>query len=622
MRLYSGTSKQFILDNVQNQIADKLKAAFFKYFRYNPSPSEVNSWRNSLRAISLLFQHANLLDHGIILEYQLPLTSKRIDCLICGEDSEGNKNAIIIELKQWDVCKEAPGENEVLTWVGGAERELLHPAVQVYQYKKYLEDLHSSFNGSDGSVHLNACTYLHNYSFLNADVLFAEKFQRILSECPIYTADDTSKMSTYLTAQLDRGNGEEVLKKIESGGYASSKKLMDHVASIIEGRPEYILLDEQLLVFDKVKLEAEQRLKSDKKAVIIVRGGPGTGKSVIAINLMAHLLKNGKDTHYATGSKAFTETLRKKIGARGSSQFKYFNSYSNAKADQIDVLIADEAHRIRETSNNRFTKKTLRSDTPQIEELLKVSKLSVFFIDDRQNVRPNEIGSAEYIKDTAIKMGCEVFEYTLEAQFRCSGSDAFVNWIDNTLGVRRTANVIWDSREEFDFKIVGSPHELFDKIKKKNDEKANSARLVAGFCWPWSDPLADGILNLDVQIGDFKMPWEGKDGFRLAKGIPPASLWAFDPNGVNQIGSIYTIQGFEFDYVGVIIGPDLCYNFENQTWIGLREKSADSVVKRSGEKLVELLKNTYRVLLSRGMKGCYVYFVDKETEKFFKSRIE
>ncbi|MEK7195941.1 MAG: DNA/RNA helicase domain-containing protein, partial [Patescibacteria group bacterium] len=200
--------------------------------------------------------------------------------------------------------------------------------------------------------------------------------------------------------------------------------------------------------------------------------------------------------------------------------------------------------------------------------------------------------------------------------------DAFVNWVNNTLGIKRTANVIWDQKEEFDFQIVDSPQELYVKIKQKSDEKQGSARLVSGFCWPWSNPNPDGTLVNDVKIGNFQMPWEGKDGYKLAPGIPPASLWPNDPNGVNQIGSIYTIQGFEFDYVGVIIGPDLVYNFENQTWIALREKSADSVVKRSGEKLVDLLKNTYRVLLTRGMKGCYVYFVDKETEKFFKSRIE
>lgn len=621
MRLYSGSSTQFLDDTIHNEIGDKLKESFFQYFRYYPSPNEVQSWRNSLRAVSQVFDYSGLNDNGIILEYQLPQTSKRLDCMITGRDQSGNDRAVVIELKQWEKCEMADGENEVSTWVGGAKREVLHPSAQVGQYKMYLQDLHPAFDGDD-SIKLDAVAYLHNYSLLKNDELLATKFTEKIKDNPIFCANDVDIFSNYLRAKLSAGGGIPILERVEGTEYKVSKKLMDHVSQIIKEKSEYILLDEQLIVYDKVLSLVKKGLGKEKKSVVIISGGPGTGKSVIAINLMADLLRAGYDTNYATGSKAFTETLRKKIGVRGAVQFKYFNSYMNSNKDILDVLIADEAHRIRETSNNRFTRKDMKSDTPQIEELIKASKIGVFFIDDNQNVRPNETGSAEFIKDTAIKMGCEVYEYELEAQFRCSGSDAFVNWINNTFGIKRTANVIWDQKEEFDFQIIDSPQELYEKIKQKNIEKKSSGRLVAGFCWPWSNPNSDGTLVNDVKIGEFQMPWEGKDGYRLAPGIPPASLWPNDPNGVNQIGSIYTIQGFEFDYVGIIIGPDLVYNFDNQTWIALREKSADSVVKRSGEKLVDLLKNTYRVLLTRGMKGCYVYFVDKETEKFFKSRIE
>lgn len=622
MRLYSGSSTQFLDDTIHNQIADKLKESFFQYFRYNPSPNEVQSWRNSLRAVAQVFDYSGLVDHGVILEYQLPQTSKRLDCLVTGQDNNKDDRAVVIELKQWEKCESSDGANEVTTWVGGGKREVLHPSVQVGQYKMYLQDLHPSFDGQD-FIKLDSVSYLHNYSPVKDDELFSEKFKEKVKENPIFCADDVDTLSSFLREKLSAGGGIPILERIEETEYKVSKKLMDHVSKIIKEKSEYILLDEQLIVYDKVLFLVKSSLGKDTKSVVIVKGGPGTGKSVIAINLMADLLRAGYDTNYATGSKAFTETLRKKIGTRGAVQFKYFNGYMNSKKDDIDILIADEAHRIRETSNNRFTRKDMRSDTPQIEELIKASKIGVFFIDDRQNIRANEIGSSEFIKDTAIKMGCEIHEYELEAQFRCSGSDAFVNWVDNTLGIKRTANVIWDQKEEFDFQILSSPHELYEKIKQKNSEKQTSARLVAGFCWPWSNPNPDGTLVNDVKIGDFQMPWEGKEGsYKLAEGIPPASLWPYDPNGVNQIGSIYTIQGFEFDYVGVIIGPDLVYNFENQTWIARREMSADSVVKRSGEKLVDLLKNTYRVLLTRGMKGCYVYFIDKETEKFFKSRIE
>ena len=457
MRLYSGTSQQFITDTIHNQIADKLKIAFFNYYRFNPSPGEINSWRNSLRSMSQVFQHADLLDHGILLEYQLPLTSKRLDCMICGKDQEKTDNAVIIELKQWEKCEEAFGENEVLTWVGGAKREVLHPSVQVGQYKMYLEDTHTAFNADTNPVALNACTYLHNYNYYSDDVILSNKFADPLKRFPLFTADDVEILSAYLKGKLSNGEGIDVLKRVEESKYRPSRKLMDHVGNIIKNKSEYILLDEQLIVYDSVLASAKKGFHDKQKTVIIIKGGPGTGKSVIALNLMADLLLKGYNAHYATGSKAFTETLRKIIGTRGSAQFKYFNSYSNADDNVIDVLIADEAHRIRVTSNSRFTAKAKRSELAQIDELLSVSKVAVFFIDDNQVVRPNEIGSVDYIKKTAAQSGLKVCEYELEAQFRCNGSEAFVNWINNTLGIKRTANVIWDLHEEFDFQILFKP---------------------------------------------------------------------------------------------------------------------------------------------------------------------
>lgn len=622
MRLYSGTSGQFIQDSIHNQIAEKLKNAFFGYYRYYPSPAEINSWRNSLRSISQVFQHAELLDHGVILEYQLPLTSRRLDCMICGRDQHKTDNAVIVELKQWDKCEEAYGDNELLTWVGGAKREVLHPSVQVGQYQLYLEDTHTAFNVDDNPVVLNACTYLHNYNYYSDDVIFSEKFRVSLKKYPLFTADNVDNLTDYLRNRLLAGDGLDVLQRIEESKYRPNKKLMDHVGSIIKNKSEYILLDEQLIVYDAVLACAKKGFHDKQKSVIVVRGGPGTGKSVIAINLMADLLLKGYNSHYATGSKAFTETLRKIIGARGSAQFKYFNSYGQAEENAVDILIADEAHRIRETSNNRFTPRSIRSDKAQIAELLSASKVAVFFIDDDQIVRPNEIGSVDYIKKIAADNKIKLYEYELEAQFRCNGSDAFVSWINNTLGVKRTAHVIWDQHEEFDFQIFHSPFDLENAIRDKVS-KGFTGRVTAGFCWDWSLPNEDGTLKNDVVIGEYKRPWDAKpEARRLAPGIPKASLWAYEPNGINQVGCVYTAQGFEFDYAGVIFGEDLVYDFDKQEWFGNHQKSSDSVVKRSKQKFADLVKNTYRVLLSRGMKGCYVYFMNKDTERFFKSRIE
>ena len=258
---------------------------------------------------------------------------------------------------------------------------------------------------------------------------------------------------------------------------------------------------------------------------------------------MADLLRKGYNTYYATGSKAFTETLRAKIGRRGSGQFKYFNSFTKAERDSIDVLVCDESHRIWKSSNGRFTKKDERSDLALIEEILRASKVAVFFIDDKQVVRPKEIGSVAYIKGYAEKHNCKIFEHELEIQFRCNGSDGFVNWVDNTLGIQKTANILWTKNEDFDFKLFDAPDKLEAAIKEKTDE-GYSSRMTAGFCWNWSPPKSDGTLEDDVVIGDFKRPWNAKSdkGF-LAKGIPKSHFWAKIPMESTRLGVFIQLKG-------------------------------------------------------------------------------
>lgn len=295
----------------------------------------------------------------------------------------------------------------------------------------------------------------------------------------------------------------------------------------------------------------------------------------------------------------------------------------DAEANAIDVLICDEAHRIRKSSNNRFTPKVKRSSKAQIDELLWASKVAVFFIDDDQVVRPAEIGSSAHITGSAESSRAVLHEHTLDIQFRCAGCESFINWIENTLHMKNTANVLWNEEEGFDFKILNSPLEVENAIRQKVAE-GFTGRMTAGFCWQWSKKLAeDGGLVKDVVIGDYERPWNAHHSLtRLPPNIPKAQLWAHDPNGIDQIGCIYTAQGFEFDYVGVIVGEDIAYDLDLQAWVGNTGKSKDTAVKRAGARFSQLTKNTYRVLFSRGMKGCYVYFIDKNTERFLKSRIQ
>jgi len=623
MRLYSGTSENFVKDTVQNIIVDKICKEFETYYGRRVNPSELTSWTNSLQFVKNLVEYNSLKDNMIVVEYELPYSNERIDCVFFGKGNEDKNNVVVIELKQWSKAKDCDIGNNIITFTGGAERMVPHPSVQVRGYHYYLKDFVEVFDEPKG-INLTSCVYCHNYSKANDTVLYQSKFSDILKEFPLFSKEDFEIFGNYLKSKLSNGKGLEIFNRFVTSNIRPSKKFLEHALPMVHGQQVFNLLDEQIAANNTIIDRAKKCAKLKNKSIIIIKGGPGTGKSVIALNSLAELLSKGLKVYHATGSAAFTQTLRKIVGFRTALLFKYFNSFVAHKLNEIDVLICDEAHRIRKTSNSRFTKKEFRSNIPQIEELIKAAKVSIFFIDEYQIVRPDEVGSISLIKETAKSYGAEVYEFELKTQFRCSGSDGYLNWIDNTLGIRDTADLFLTKNEKMEFKIFSGPKELLDAIMEKNKEKTNSARLVAGFCWYWSDTNPDGTLKKDVVIGDFEMTWEAKnESKKLAPGIPKAALWAYDPNGVNQIGSIYTIQGFEFDYVGVIFAEDLVYDPNKKEWAGISQNSCDPQVKKAkGEDFVKYVKNVYRTLLTRGMKGCYVYFMDKNTENYFRSRIE
>ncbi len=624
MRLYAGRTTDLIQDATRNVIARRIETAFIDYFRYRPSPSEVRSWEESLSRLSLVLSSAKLTDHGVFLEYQLPQSSRRLDAMITGLDKEKKENAVIVELKQWQDCEPSDAEAMVSTRLGGAVRDTLHPSVQARGYRDYLADMHTAFHEDNDPIRLSACAYLHNYAASVGDPIRAPKFHEDIAISPLFDRTQSTELEEYLETRLHRGEGLPILQRIEKSTLRPSKKLLDHVSAVVSGEPRFFLLDEQRVVFERALAEAKRGFSESRKRVILVIGGPGTGKSVLAANLLGKLSKAELHTQYTTGSRAFTGTLRKILGRRASAQLTYTNNYTSTESNSIDVLICDEAHRIRDKSTSRFMKRQIRiAMPPQIDELINAAKVSIFFIDDLQVVRPGESGSADLIRKAAATANARVWEYQLEAQFRCAGSDAFVNWIDNTLGTRKTANQVWNaSNESFDFRVFRSAGALDSAIRQRQDEGV-SARLVAGFCWPWSKALPDGTLVDDIVIRDFRMPWNARpEATRLAPGIPKAQLWAYDPGGINQVGCVYTVQGFEFDYVGLIWGSDLRFDPSSQQWIADRMVSRDNVVRRSKGNFEAYVRNIYRVLLSRGLKGCYVYCVDDGTAKFLLSRCE
>jgi hypothetical protein len=624
VHLYQGTSEQFIADAVQARLANQLSDRFFQEFRYKPAPSEVMSWQNSLAAMANVVQLADLRDQGIIVELKLPLSSKRLDVMITGSNPAVGDAAVIVELKQWtEVGRSNITDCVTVKYGGGHEKDALHPSRQVAQYQRYLLDTHPAF--SDGAIELNACSYLHFAKYDPTSPLYHADFETLLALNPLFTGSSVNKLAGFLEEHVVGPDDGSILERVVATSFKPHKRLLDYVARVIQNEPVFTLLDEQLVAFNAIMDSVKAAGQNQQEVVFLVEGGPGTGKSVIAVNLVAELSALGLRTLHLTGSKAFTENLRKIVGSRAGAMFKYFRDTATvAPGEKLDVAILDEAHRIRTISTNRFTPAKARNGKAQIDDILDSTKTAVFFIDDLQVVRPGEVGSTDLIRETAAKRGLEVRDFKLEAQFRSNGSDSFIQWVDNTLELARTPQVLWPMDDEFDFRIVPSVRELEHLIRERAGEGA-TARLVAGFCWPWSDPDSAGNLVPDVRVGDWEMPWNAKaDASKLAAGIPKSDFWANDPRGIDQVGCVYTAQGFEFDYVGVIFGPDLVYRPMDGGWVGQPADSFDRVVSR-GVTIAEFaafVKSTYRVLLTRGLRGCYVYLSDEPTRDFLLSRCE
>ena len=621
MHLYTGLSSDFIAQTATSAMTERLASSFEKHYRRKPPDSEVRAWQNSLSRFAHVLELGDLRAQGVIVEYQLPLTSKRLDVMVTGKNASGDANGVIVELKQWDSVEASEIDDCVETFVGGAVRAQLHPSRQAGNYQQYLQDTHTAF--SDGTVGVKACSYLHNMARPKADALFDERFGELVLQYPTYIADGINDLTHLLVNQTGGGEGDAVLAQVIEGRYRPHQRLMNHIADIIQADSRYTLLDEQQVAANHIIARARASQMGDERSVFIIEGGPGTGKSLIALHVLAAMARLNFTANHATGSKAFTENLRKSLGVRARALFHYFNNYTLADEMLLDVLILDEAHRIRQTSNTRFTSAAKRSEIPQVDEIIKAAKVSVFFIDDMQVVRPGEVGSTDIIRDAARRFGAHLYEHELEAQFRCNGSDGFIEWVNNTLEIERTGTVLWERDDPFEVDVVDSPEEL-EAIIRSRDTEHETARLVAGFCWKWSDPDNDGNLIADVTVDGWSMPWNASpNAKRLAAGIPKSNFWATDPGGIDQVGCVYTAQGFEFDHVGVIWGKDLVHR-AREGWVAQSEFSQDSVVKRAARKHPEefrrLVAHTYRVLLTRGMKSCTMYFEDEETRNFVLSR--
>jgi hypothetical protein len=620
--LFAGSLDEFTTLAPASQLTAHLTREFNRRWG-TATESEILSWRNSLTALSEVLEESELDRLGVGVELKLPLTDRRVDVSFVARDSNGDPTAILVELKQWsDVAPSLFPDNVVVFG-----HETLNPAIQVSAYAQYLRDSHSAFS-RDG-FRLSACAYLHNMPRTVVDSINSVDFGS-LEPAPLFSRDDRLELNAFLSRSLSGGGGMELLPNVVSGSYRPSATLLAGIALALEDSSSWTLLDEQRVTYNVVRGQVEAATNAGGKATVIVTGGPGTGKSVIAAHLVVNIGREGRAVVHATGSKAFTTNLRA-LGPNPRSSgalFRYFNNFREhqTQPNAVDVLVADEAHRIRESSNDRFTKSAVQSGISQARELVRAAKVSVFFIDERQNVRPGEIGTVEAIHDAAAAEGSTVTTLSLTAQFRCSGCGGYLEWVDELTSSSPAAVGPWHQAGEYDLRVFETPAQM-EKTLIQLARDGASARLVAGFCWPWSDPRPDGSLLPDVEIGAWRRPWNEKPPEQRKPVRPPPradrhpyTLWATDPARIREIGCIYSAQGFEFDYCGVILGNDLVWRGEH-AWLADKTMSSDPALLRrrlSEDAVRALLSHTYRVLLTRGIKGTFVYSTDAETRALFR----
>lgn len=580
-----------------------------------PSAGEKRSWQASLPALAQDLIETGLGDIEVLVEYQLPFSSKRIDAVLCGtHPKSGNPSIVVVELKQWTSVKAVPGAIDLLAIDAYGQQPVLHPGEQVRGYCEHLASFNRFIENSDAE--LSGAAYLHNWldpKNQNLDLLERTSRSRV------FTGAEKDSWHEFLKSHLSAKDSKEIASALLASKLAPTKQLMDLAAAEIRDREQFVLLDEQQVAYSLVMRAVRQSQESNNKTAIIVTGGPGTGKSVIALSLLGELSRQGRTTLHATGSRAFRNSLQKIAGHKSTQVkklFSYFNSFMTTEPNSLDVLLCDEAHRIRSTSANRYTKAVNRTDVPQVEELLRAARVPVFLLDSNQVVRKGELGTPEYIEQTAKNLGINTIRVDLDGQFRCGGSRSYENWLLDLLALAEEPSHEWEPDGNFEVQTADSAEELEAILRVKNSE-GYKARITAGFCWTWNDPNADGTLPLDVCIGNWHKPWNVK-GDRGVGGYLSGELWAIDPKGFDQIGCVYTAQGFEYDWNGVIFGPDLVWR--TNRWIAVPSGSKDPAM-RGVDPLVfdQLVRNTYKVLMTRGLVGTVLYSVDPETQQYLKS---
>lgn len=610
MIIYKNSVANFHEDVFKGVIANKLENLFLEYNIGRESRGEYRSWNNSLEVISSTLKFSNINeDLWVAIEYQIPLTSKRVDFLISGVDENDNETVVAIELKQWDRVEKTNLENCVKTYVDGRNDVRPHPSQQILSYCQLI----SNFNVSvqEDGINMVPCAFLHNYPPEHKDVLEDESYSYVVSKAPLFYKSDREALGEFVKKHVKKPAKRDLFEVIDNGKLRPSKALQDSILGLLEGKEEFVMVDEQQVAYATITKLVRDNIRKGGKYTIIVRGGPGTGKSVIAIQTMAKLLSEGYACSYMTKNAAPREVFGIKL-TEGHKDKKYIASIlkspisleRSTKENIYPCLLVDESHRLcKHYAHN------------QVEDIIRSSQINVFFIDEDQRVTTKDIGTVDLIKQYAKMYNSKVIDdpsLTLKSQFRCNGSDGYMQFLDNVLEIRETPNTSLDGLD-YDIRVFDSPRVMKEELEKIN-KVSNKARIVAGYCYEWISENVPSAYDIWLEDG-FKAQWN------LRGGQP----FAIADTSFEQVGCIHTCQGLEFDYVGVIIGQDL--RFENgrvitdQSKIAETDKTSGIRTCKNKELADSLIRNTYKTLMSRGQKGCFIYCESRDLGNYIKKAI-
>jgi len=617
MIVYSSTKDQFIHDVDTSNIEEVILQEFREKLKRRTSPSEIESWRESLMYMYHVLTDIQIPgDVGVFVEFMIPQSSFRVDFILSGLSEDNQEQVIIIELKRWTNATLTDKDGIIRTRFRAGLVETSHPSYQAWSYAAFLSSFNETIYTDD--IRLFPCAYLHNYE--EDPSITSDFYAPYISRAPLFFKSDRSKLREFIKRHIHKGDNCNIMYRIENGRIRPSKFLADTLTSMIKGNEEFIMIDDQKIVYETA-IAGAKHSDNDHKHVLIVSGGPGTGKSVVAINLLVALTKRGLVAKYVTKNSAprtvYSEMLTGNMrGGDIRFLFDSSGSFHQSESNTYDALIIDEAHRLNERSGiyNHLGEN-------QVKEIINAGKFCVFFIDEDQKVTTKDIGSIDEILKWAKKAGATYRQLELTSQFRCKGSDEYMAWLDNTLQIRETANTILGLKS-FPFEIIDNPAELRDIIYELNRGR-NKSRMLAGYCWDWNSKKNPRAIDIAFPEFGFNHQWNlSTDGMR----------YLIAEESVKEIGCIHTSQGLELDHVGVIVGKDMvARDGRIVTDYRARARTDKSLSGIAGLAKTDpaqayawadkLIKNTYRTLFTRGMQSCYVYFVDAETREYFEDRI-